>query len=460
MTRRILLFSVGTFAFSIPACMGTRGGLPPHLTGQQIRQPAQQPAPVVQAAKAPEPYGPKSFLPPNPVPPPTVSEKPTVSFDPNLLRATATAPAQLPGNLIAIPDPPEQAKHEEPVKQSLTPIDEPAKEVQPALPDTRTPPWPVIPKAEPKVVGPQAFDTDPKPAETKIETAPPAPAPGPAAMLIPPHQRNGDAPVKPTAKINDLFPPMEPKTSNNIALPDVKPAPVPDVKPTVPEVKLAPDSPLVRAIRCFQENKPDEAFKALSELDPANQELIASLIQPIVRLGEVKLEKLPPEEASLLMERLAIVGELLKSKAALSFGRMCYIRTWYRFGYVDLDPRTAFAPDSEVRLYVEVKNFFAEPALLAGKTPYEATIRGYRVRLSNEIEFEDAKGRIVHRIPNSSSMTYDSPFQTMPQDCFQIYNIFTPRLPPGVYTMWVQMTDLPTGRVVRRPIEFRVAAKG
>ena len=72
------------------------------------------------------------------------------------------------------------------------------------------------------------------------------------------------------------------------------------------------ETTLVRAMKAFQANRPDEAVDLLKRLDPTNQEVILFLMPLMVRLGEGHLSTMSPDELAMLIERLQTATGMLK----------------------------------------------------------------------------------------------------------------------------------------------------
>jgi hypothetical protein len=96
-----------------------------------------------------------------------------------------------------------------------------------------------------------------------------------------------------------------------------------------------------------------------------------------------------------------------------------------------------------VGLYAEVRNFACAPH---GSD--------YRTRVQTSIEVHDDRGEVVWRFdPPARTDTSLSPRQ----DYCHVGRFALPgRLPSGAYTLWLKVTDVPTGRTARRSLDFRV----
>jgi hypothetical protein len=216
------------------------------------------------------------------------------------------------------------------------------------------------------------------------------------------------------------------------------------------------ETTLVRAMKAFQANRPDEAVDLLKRLDPANQEVILFLMPLMVRLGEGNLSTMSPDELAMLIERLQTATGMLKSKASLRIDRALFCRGVRKFADVDpYEPRHEFRPGDMVFLYAELKNFTCEPVLHSGPPNSGAPrSKGFGIRLGASLELRDARNGLVWR----TDLAKNDFAQTPPQDYYHTYRFCVPdKLPPGTYTLWLTVTDKPTNRSIRKSIEMRIS---
>jgi hypothetical protein len=217
---------------------------------------------------------------------------------------------------------------------------------------------------------------------------------------------------------------------------------------------------LIRAMRAFQNNRPEEGAELLRQLDPTNQDVLNYLMPLMVRLGEGNIQNLPPEELSGFVDRLSQATTMLKTRAGLRLGRVCFCRAVRKFGDVDtFEPQHEFKPGDMVHLYLEIANFTSEPVLIRpsgangeGSPPH----RSFRIKLLTRLEINDPQGRPVvnFELPKTDHA------RTPPQDYYHTYRLTVPEtLPPGNYTLWVTVSDMskPNNPPVRQAVELRVA---
>jgi hypothetical protein len=427
MTRRLHWAGIGICAFLLPACASDDKLTDPYYRGGPgyvLMNPANNPA----------------------------SRR--LVNDPGYARAGD--PRRVPPDPVIKPAPPvdevkppvEMVKHEEPTADVLPPVVEPPAAGGPRViaqmdEEIKKPDWPLIggkPIVDPPVVKPPEGQpkVEPsvvKPPEMLPKIEPPV-VPGPA---VPADPMIG---IKPP---DDVGPPL---SGTSLKVPE-------PAAPTVgaaPQPMSADETLLVRAIRAFQANRPQDAAEALKHLDPANQEVLMYLTPLLVRLTETSTNSMPPDELAMQIDRLQNAATMMKGKAALRADRVCFCKGVRKFADVDpYDARHEFRPGDMVFLYAELKNFTCEPIMTPPRQPMQ---RGFTIRLATTLELRDARNNLVWR----SDLTKTDFAQTPPQDYYHTYRFCVPeKLPPGVYTLWLNITDKPTNRVVRKPVEMRVA---
>lgn len=206
-----------------------------------------------------------------------------------------------------------------------------------------------------------------------------------------------------------------------------------------------PESPLVRALQCYLDKRPAEAVAHLAELDQANQELLLSLLPVLVRLTEISLLRLEPIEAAALAAQLEAALIPLRRRAPLTIDAMCCCRRIDKFGVYDPLPADyAYRPGDLVYVYVQLGNLTDAPS-----------DGSYRVRLRSSVRICNKEGQEVSS-RDFQEADHGQPSRSPRHDFFYNYWFTLPKLPPGLYTLTVEVTDLPTARVARKSIELRV----
>jgi hypothetical protein len=208
-----------------------------------------------------------------------------------------------------------------------------------------------------------------------------------------------------------------------------------------------PESVLVEAVKCYLNKSPEQASRRLQALDEADRQLLSSLLPLAVRLGDGALKSADPEDLAALVEDVQALLGPLRERAALEVPKLCFCRpvaSPARFGVYELvDGNHLFRPGEVVGLYMEVRNFACKP--------HGAD---YRTNVQTSIEVHNDEGEVVWR--------YDPPARTDPslsprQDYCHVGRFALPtNLPAGTYTLWLKVTDVPSGRTTRRPLDFRV----
>jgi hypothetical protein len=267
--------------------------------------------------------------------------------------------------------------------------------------------------------------TEPPLAADVVVSARPA-EPGPLAIL----PVKGQAPAGDGVRTAGLEEPAEDSTSVWATA---------DAKPTEP--------PLVAALRCYLNKSPEQAARWLQGMDQADRDLLAALLPLAVRLGDGALKSADPQDLAALVDDVQSLVAPLRERAALEVPKLCFCRPVAapaRFGvYEVLEENHLFRPGDLVGLYVEVRNFACAPH---GDD--------YRTYVKTSVEVHNARGQIVWR--------FDPPARTDPslsprQDyCHFGRFALPPDLPPGAYTLWLKVTDVPTGRTAKRSLDFRV----
>jgi hypothetical protein len=254
----------------------------------------------------------------------------------------------------------------------------------------------------------------------------------------------GQEPVEAQAVSRDLTPPA-PIAVASIPVPKEVPAPIPAAR-TAPatELKLVED-PLVSAMRCYLNKRPDEALTYLKRYDKTTQELLLVLLPLVARLTEGGLQTSNPQEIKLVVEQMEDVTNNLRSRAPFRAEHMCFCSKVEKFGsYRKLSGDQVFHPGDPVQVYVEFKNF---SSVFNGQD--------HCIRLISRLEIRDYSKRLSWRedFPNRDKPDYS---RTPRHDFHKVYFFNIPHIPPGLYTLLLHVTDLPTGRSTEITADFQV----
>jgi hypothetical protein len=223
-----------------------------------------------------------------------------------------------------------------------------------------------------------------------------------------------------------------------------------------------PEDPLLTALRDLLSQRPTEALESLKKYDKPNQEMLMVLLPLAAGLTHGSLDRASPAELAGLVEQLHRIERPLAARAALGIDQLCFCRRIDRFGgFERLAEDHAFAagsadqPGELVRVYAELRNFAC--------LPREGF---YETHLTSTLEIHDYHDHVVWR---QDFPTPPDRSNSPRQDYFISYRFWVPqRLPPGSYTLWVQVKDVtglqgkdaPAGRTARRSLDFRVTGKG
>jgi hypothetical protein len=359
----------------------------------------------------------------------------------------------------------------------------PAKEMPiataPPTPTTIATAEPVIAESvsQPPVPAPTPRLTSAAPAEREKPKAEPAPdadgvirtswptlkgpvsAETPAAPVLPPP---GDliAPTKadaalPQPPLPGATPPALPPGVIGTSTHKSNASPVDTAAPVLPSIGMETttpiattgDTPLVRAVRAFQQNHPDEAVECLKACDPVSQQALLSLMPTLIRLSDSRLQQIKPEEMDVMLEQINRVPGMLRARGSLQANNVRLCREVHNFGHVEPFPAGhQFHPGDIVYLYMELANFSCTADSKGG----------YSIMMASGLEMHDATGKVVWRAdPKEIPDAVSSP----PQDYYRNFRLSVPGLPPGAYSLVVKTTDRPTGREVTKAVELRIGSK-
>jgi hypothetical protein len=232
----------------------------------------------------------------------------------------------------------------------------------------------------------------------------------------------------------------------------VRPFPPPEREPgeSHPDLKTKPpeDPPLVQAMRFFLDKQPAEAIALLERYDKPSQDLLISLLPLAVRLTEKDWQRNDPREVGVVLDQLDRLAAPLHRRAPLRIKQMCLCSRVEGFGkYQPLPESYGFKPGDLVQLYVELQNLTDERQ---GKD--------YGFHLLTNIAIIDFKGKSIWHYkfddpgPNFSLSERHDFFHL----CFFHIPIDKPRIASGLYTLYVKITDVATGREIERTLDFRV----
>jgi hypothetical protein len=215
-----------------------------------------------------------------------------------------------------------------------------------------------------------------------------------------------------------------------------------------PTVLLPPnlmgDPPLVGAMRCYLNRRPDQALAMMKGLDPLNQEMLLRMLPLAVRMAEAPLGQTDPQQLAADVEQLQSLLMSLRPRAALVVDKLCFCRQVKKFGvYEALDERPTFHPGELVEVYAEVRNVSCERHL--SKTGE------YLTHMASKVEIRAVDGSF----DRTAKFDKTDPCHTPQYDYYQQYRFSVPSQ-PGKYMLRLEVTDQPTERKVERTLEFQI----
>ena len=241
-----------------------------------------------------------------------------------------------------------------------------------------------------------------------------------------------------------------------------KPLPLPAEVVSSPPKK---DAPLVAALRLALEKHPGEARALLKQYNKTDRDLLQALLSLTAEVGEGELDRLPPREVERTLEQLHELTLHLRPRAPLTLGKVCFCREIENFGqYTPLPANYEFQagcdkrPGEFVQVYAEVRNFGS--FLHNGR---------YETCLLSSLSIHNFGGRMGERSSEVVKLNLDPDIDrslTPRQDYFLKFQFHVfPKLPPGLYTLWITVKDVTPGqpgggRAVTRSLDFKVCPPG
>ncbi len=325
----------------------------------------------------------------------------------------------------------------------------------PPLPDPAPPPSqaPVapalipVPPAAARANDPHGAGAAPVPpgpgSDDRAEPKKPAPGGAAAASVQPTQLRKGTlgpVPEKPSSQAAAVSATPDGDKADRPRPPSVMPDSPGAKRPGTPSaagpVPRKPEEPVVTALRAFLRNRPGEALDALQGYEKPGQDMMLVVLPFLARLTEESIDQVSPREAADLVDRLRRLEAMLQPRAALQMDRIAYCRKVAGFGKVEaVDPGQPFEggrdgkPGELVQVYAELSNFSSR--LVAGQ---------HETWLAGRVEVRDGDRRVVwfENFPLWADRSHSPK-----RDFFvNYYFCVPPSLPPGRYSLWVQVKDV------------------
>lgn len=212
------------------------------------------------------------------------------------------------------------------------------------------------------------------------------------------------------------------------------------------EVPPREGPPVVEALHCLLQNRPEEARRWLDRYEPPNREALNGLLGVVVLLAERQLQQADPQDIAAIQGKLEAVLDRLRPRAALTLTKLRFCKWIEKYGdYEPLADNHQYRAGDLVQVYVELRNVTCEK--------YGPL---WQTRLASSIELVDSRGELVWRRDLGDR---DEPERshTARREYFRNCRFYVPdHVPPGLYTLRIHVKDLPTGRTARGGLDFRL----
>jgi hypothetical protein len=220
-----------------------------------------------------------------------------------------------------------------------------------------------------------------------------------------------------------------------------------------PKIKPSSEHPLVGALQCRLDKRPEEARRLLQSYDPSRQEFLFALLGLLARFADPVPNGSDSPCSGELIDDLKGLLKPLCCRAPLKIEKMCFCQRIKTYGvYEPMLDRPQFRPDDRVQIYVELRNFSS----IEHKTPSGET--RHVIKLTSSYEIHDESRNVVHADVFLRDRDAADESRTARHDYYENYVFMVPRLKPGFYTLWIQIEDVGTepSRTARASLDFHV----
>src|SRR5262249_13870803 len=132
-------------------------------------------------------------------------------------------------------------------------------------------------------------------------------------------------------------PPKEPeKAPHAQPTPSDPPAPLPRIVTGAEPV--APEHPLLSALRQILEKHPADAEQGLRRFDRPNQESVLALLQLTVGVSQGELDRLSADELRRALGQVDTLARLLRRRAPLELKKVCFCSRIVNYGQYEALP--------------------------------------------------------------------------------------------------------------------------
>lgn len=212
---------------------------------------------------------------------------------------------------------------------------------------------------------------------------------------------------------------------------------------------------LVRALDELLKQHPEEALRLLEGYSPGRREILMRLMAAVDQLHTDKEAQLDPEGVKILSDQLEGILVSLRPRSRLLIDRMSLCRCVKAYGsYTPMQAdhvyraATASVPGEKVLLYVQLRNLCSDK-----RNDVYQTILSSKARIHNKETGKEvwSKNFGDHRQPMFS--------ETIRNDYFVNYSFPVPIIPPGQYTLTIEVSDVTrpdSVRTARESVDLRV----
>jgi hypothetical protein len=271
---------------------------------------------------------------------------------------------------------------------------------------------------------------------------------------------HGEGPVrvpeymKPPAALTPQ-PPQVPEHSELVG-----PLPVAQVIAPAPPAQVEPQEPLSGALYWLLKKRPDKALALLKDCNSSNQEIFIGLLTTLAILNEKSIDQLSTSEVSKLQEQLEelladsrrrtdlIIDKMILCEHIDGYGQYTPQREGHAYRAGTRWHNGELLAGDRVSIYIELHNITSQR-----RDPYYTTVLNGTVRVLNSQDQE---------VYFYNYRKDEKPLQSLlPHfDCYSCYNFNMPAIPPGKYTLTLEIVDetCQPHRVAKKSVEINVAA--
>ena len=239
-----------------------------------------------------------------------------------------------------------------------------------------------------------------------------------------------------------------PTLAQQVGLPALGDPVVPQA--VIVETKAAPEPDAVMALRSLLQNQSIQAVKCPEKYDPATQELLMRLLPAVALISEKgSVDKLNAAERGALDDQMKGLLLSLHALTDLTIDKMCLCE-W-------IASNGTFKPQRQGYAY-QPRELVQVVLLLRNLTSAQRDDGYYVTALHGKVSLKDATGEVF----GFDFTGHEQPFisATACYDCYRPYDFYVPMVPPGHYTLTVEVADetRPGRHQARKSMDFTVAA--